>query len=96
MPHTHTHTLSLSHTSITQRSTPLLNPFDNVLSLNPEKVRYETLAEEVKIGDHYLRLLLENDPTTTKIHNAPQFFNDLYHRFLLTTKPRCVSFVCAC
>ena len=50
----------------------------------------------MKIGDHYLRLLLENDPTTTKIHNAPQFFNDLYHRFLLTTKPRCVSFVCAC
>eukprot|EP00040_Diaphanoeca_grandis_P032411 m.196277 g.196277 ORF g.196277 m.196277 type:complete len:2301 (-) comp32615_c0_seq1:478-7380(-) len=51
------------------------------------ELRYETLAEEVKIGDHYLRLLLEDDPTTTKIHNAPEFFNDLYHRFLLTTVP---------
>ena len=50
-------------------------------------MRYETLAEEVKIGDHFLRLLLENDPETTTIHNAPEFFNDLYHRFLLTTRP---------
>ena len=49
--------------------------------------RYETLAEEVKIGDHYLRLLLEDDPKNTKIHNPVEFFNDLYHRFLLTTVP---------
>ena len=51
------------------------------------EVCYETLAEEVKIGDHFLRLLLEDDPKSTRIHNAPEFFNDLYHRFLLTTKP---------
>ena len=38
-------------------------------------------------GDHYLRLLLENDPKTTRIHNPVEFFNDLYHRFLLTTVP---------
>eukprot|EP01147_Barroeca_monosierra_P008081 gene8081-757_t len=50
------------------------------------EVRYESLADEVKIGDHFLRLLLENDPNSTRIHNAPQFFNDLYHRFLLTSK----------
>ena len=51
------------------------------------ELRYETLAEEVKIGDHYLRLLLEDDPKTTRIHNPNEFFNDLYHRFLLTTVP---------
>lgn len=41
----------------------------------------------MKIGDHYLRLLLEDDPKTTKIHKPVEFFNDLYHRFLLTTVP---------
>lgn len=41
----------------------------------------------MRIGDHYLRLLLEEDPDSARIHNAPEFFNDLYHRFLLTTKP---------
>ena len=51
------------------------------------EVRYESLVEEVKIGDHYLRLLLENDPKTTRIHNPVEFFGDLYHRFLLTTVP---------
>jgi hypothetical protein len=49
-------------------------------------VRYETLAEEVKIGDHYLRLLLEDEKQQAKIHRPLEFFNDLYHRFLLTTK----------
>jgi DnaJ family protein C protein 13 len=51
------------------------------------EMRYETLAHEVKIGDHYLRLLLEDDPKTTRIHHPQEFFNDLYHRFLLTTVP---------
>lgn len=62
---------------------------EHVISWNHTEfeLRYETLAEEVKIGDHYLRLLLEDDPKSTKIHNAPEFFNDLYHRFLLTTVP---------
>eukprot|EP00055_Hartaetosiga_balthica_P006980 m.23293 g.23293 ORF g.23293 m.23293 type:complete len:2228 (-) comp5537_c0_seq1:183-6866(-) len=50
------------------------------------EIRYETLAEEIKIGDHYLRLLLDDDARADKIHNPLQFFNDLYHRFLLTTK----------
>ncbi|EDQ93103.1 uncharacterized protein MONBRDRAFT_17362 [Monosiga brevicollis MX1] len=61
---------------------------DFVISWNHQEfeVFYESLSEEVKIGDHYLRLLLENDPDSNIIHNAPEFFSDLYHRFLLTTK----------
>lgn len=51
------------------------------------ELRYESLAEEVKIGDHYLRFLLDEDPAQSKIHNPAEFFNDLYHRFLLTTVP---------
>eukprot|EP00051_Salpingoeca_urceolata_P002050 m.46532 g.46532 ORF g.46532 m.46532 type:complete len:2282 (+) comp11866_c0_seq1:73-6918(+) len=55
---------------------------------HPEfEVMYESLAEEIKIGDHFLRLLLEEDVKTSKIHNPQAFFNDLYHRFLLTTQP---------
>ena len=37
-----------------------------------------------RAGDHYLRLLLEDDPNTTRIKNPLTFFNDLYHRFLLS------------
>lgn len=48
------------------------------------EVRYESLASEIKIGDHYLRLLLEEDPNNSKIKNPQIFFNDLYHRFLLS------------
>eukprot|EP00039_Didymoeca_costata_P023981 m.8876 g.8876 ORF g.8876 m.8876 type:complete len:2271 (-) comp3968_c0_seq1:482-7294(-) len=55
------------------------------------EIRYETLAEEIKIGDHYLRLLLEADPKASDIHNPLEFFNDLYHRFLLTTVPKMKS-----
>ena len=51
------------------------------------EVRYECLADEIKIGDYYLRLLLDEGTTTAKIHNPLQFFNDIYHRFLLTQKP---------
>ena len=64
----------------------------------PQAARYSDSA-----GDHYLPLLLENDPKTTRIHNPVEFFNDLYHRFLLTTQPNmkamclqvCVD-VCPC
>lgn len=49
-------------------------------------MRYDTLAEEVKIGDHFLRLLLEENAPDARIHNPAEFFNDLYHRFLLTSK----------
>ncbi|EFO23478.1 hypothetical protein LOAG_05008 [Loa loa] len=57
------------------------------------QVRYPSLADEVKIGDYYLRILLqENDATATPIHDAGDFFNSVYHRFLLSAKSemRCI------
>ncbi|EDV26296.1 uncharacterized protein TRIADDRAFT_21978 [Trichoplax adhaerens] len=51
------------------------------------EVRYESLSEEIKIGDYYLRLLLEDDESVL-IKQSYQFFNDLYHRFLLSPKPQ--------
>ncbi|KAK6107132.1 DnaJ domain family protein [Brugia pahangi] len=51
------------------------------------QVRYPSLADEVKIGDYYLRILLqESDATATPIHNPGDFFNSVYHRFLLSAK----------
>lgn len=47
------------------------------------EVLYESLSEELKIGDHYVRLLLETGAHRTEIHDPRTFFNDLYHRFLL-------------
>uniref|UniRef100_A0A158R602 J domain-containing protein n=1 Tax=Syphacia muris TaxID=451379 RepID=A0A158R602_9BILA len=48
---------------------------------------YPSLSDEVKIGDYYLRLLLqENESTATTIHNPNEFFNNVYHRFLLSAK----------
>lgn len=62
---------------------------NHVISWNHQEfeVRYECLNEEIKIGDYYLRLLLDEEEEKTLIHNSLEFFNDLYHRFLLTTKP---------
>ncbi|CAB3410631.1 unnamed protein product [Caenorhabditis bovis] len=57
------------------------------------QVRYPSLQEEIKIGDYYLRLLLvEDDENATPIHNPVEFFNNVYHRFLLSSKPdmRCL------
>ena len=52
------------------------------------EVQYQCLAEEVRIGDYYLRLLLEKeDCPDSPIRRSYEFFNDLYHRFLLTSKP---------
>ncbi|CAI5438006.1 unnamed protein product [Caenorhabditis angaria] len=51
------------------------------------QVRYSSLQDEIKIGDYYLRLLLlEGDENATPIHNPTDFFNNVYHRFLLSTK----------
>ncbi|VDN50229.1 unnamed protein product [Dracunculus medinensis] len=51
------------------------------------EICYTSLAEEVKIGDYYLRLLLqETETNATSIHNSPEFFNNVYHRFLLSAK----------
>ena len=51
------------------------------------EVNYQCLADEVKIGDYYLRLLLETtENDDSPIRKSYEFFNDLYHRFLLTSK----------
>ncbi|CDQ61738.1 unnamed protein product [Oncorhynchus mykiss] len=69
----------------------------SVISWNHQEfeVRYECLSDEIKIGDYYLRLLLEEDETDESgaIKRSYEFFNELYHRFLLTPK---VSMKCLC
>ncbi|KAJ8971338.1 hypothetical protein NQ314_000751 [Rhamnusium bicolor] len=59
------------------------------------ELTYTCLADEVKIGDYYLRLLLEIDDHNddSPIRRSYEFFNDLYHRFLLTNK---VEMKCMC
>lgn len=68
-----------------------------VISWNHEEfeVAYKSLADEIKIGDYYLRLLLEESETdeNSYIKRSYEFFNDLYHRFLLATKT-CMK--CSC
>ena len=49
-------------------------------------------------GEYYLRLLLEEDDSesteeTSAIRRSYEFFNDLYHRFLLTAK---IEMKCMC
>lgn len=54
------------------------------------EVLYQCLNDEIKIGSVYLRLLLEqgeltsNHDAASDAYNPSEFFNDLYHRFLLT------------
>ncbi|ESO09053.1 hypothetical protein HELRODRAFT_156562 [Helobdella robusta] len=52
------------------------------------EVQYPSLAEEIKIGNYYLRILLEEDEKeeSSNITQSYEFFNDLYHRFLLSSK----------
>lgn len=58
------------------------------------ELHYQSLADEVRIGDYYLRLLLETDDNDdSPIRRSYEFFNDLYHRFLLTNK---VEMKCMC
>ncbi|XP_033022077.1 dnaJ homolog subfamily C member 13 isoform X3 [Lacerta agilis] len=69
----------------------------NVISWNHHEfeVKYECLSDEIKIGDYYLRLLLEEDESEDSgaIKKSYEFFNELYHRFLLTPK---ISMKCLC
>uniref|UniRef100_A0A4W4F3V2 J domain-containing protein n=1 Tax=Electrophorus electricus TaxID=8005 RepID=A0A4W4F3V2_ELEEL len=69
----------------------------NVISWNHQEfeVKYECLSDEIKIGDYYLRLLLEEDENEESgaIKRSYEFFNELYHRFLLTPK---VPMKCLC
>ncbi|KAL4635478.1 hypothetical protein GN956_G14292 [Arapaima gigas] len=69
----------------------------NVISWNHQEfeVKYDCLSDEIKIGDYYLRLLLEEDENEESgaIKRSYEFFNELYHRFLLTPK---VNMKCLC
>ncbi|OQR69176.1 dnaJsubfamily C member 13-like [Tropilaelaps mercedesae] len=72
------------------------------------EVVYRSLADELRVGDFFLRLLLEEDDRNAKARvnspNSPtppsgfimqssEFFNDLYHRFLLSID---VDMKCMC
>ena len=53
------------------------------------EVIYSCLADEIKIGEYFLRILLECGSVSydnIEIKKPVEFFNDLYHRFLLTSK----------
>ena len=57
------------------------------------KVHYASLSDEVRIGDYYLRALLDEaeQEEAPRIHEPRTFFNDVYHHYLLTknTQMRC-------
>nr|CAB3238835.1 dnaJ homolog subfamily C member 13 [Phallusia mammillata] len=58
------------------------------------EVPYDCLSDEIKIGDYYLRLLLEEEfEPSLAIRRPYELFNDLYHRFLLSPK---TSMKCMC
>lgn len=47
------------------------------------EVQYQCLAEEVKIGDYYIRLILEQDDWPQNLVKDPiELFNALYRRVL--------------
>ena len=63
----------------------------NLISWNYAEfaVDYKSLSDEIRIGDYFLRVLLEEDRADNEespINGSGEFFNDLYHRFLLTPK----------
>ena len=47
------------------------------------EVHFPSLADEVRVGDYFLRLLLDMDGKDNglQIHQSPAFFSQLYHRF---------------
>lgn len=59
------------------------------------EVKYECLVEEIKIGDYYLRLLLEEDENEESglIKRLYEFFNEFYYCFLFILK---VNMKCLC
>lgn len=62
---------------------------------NEFEVHYQSLMDEVKIGDYFLRLLLEDSDNLMnkiQIRSPFHFLSDLYHRFLLSKRidMRCI------
>lgn len=55
------------------------------------EVSYPSLIDEVRVGDYYLRVLLQqNQPTGFlggDIKDPASFFDELYRRFLTAPKP---------
>lgn len=55
------------------------------------EVNYPSLIDEVRVGDYYLRVLLQqNQPTgflSGDIKDPIVFFDELYRRFLTAPKP---------
>lgn len=55
------------------------------------EVSYPSLVDEVRVGDYYLRVLLQhNQPTgclAIDVKNPVEFFDELYRRFLTAPKP---------
>ena len=68
------------------------------------EVQYPSLMDEVRVGDYYLRVLLQhNQPTgclAIDIKDPVAFFDELYRRFLTAPKPALryvvLSLVCVC
>ena len=58
------------------------------------QVDYQSLINEIKIGDYYLRILLvEGNEKELTIRKFYEFFNDLYHQFLLSNR---IELKCMC
>lgn len=60
------------------------------------EVCYKSLADEIRIGDYFLRLLLEDSENLInkiQIRSPFHFLSDLYHRFLLNKR---VDMRCTC
>lgn len=60
------------------------------------EVSYKSLADEIRIGDYFLRLLLEDSDclmSKIQVRSPYHFLSDLYHRFLLNTR---VDMRCTC
>ncbi|KFD56835.1 hypothetical protein M513_02512, partial [Trichuris suis] len=56
--------------------------------IRPCQVFYQSLEKEICIGNHYLRLFVEEQSSSSvsnSLINAKQFFYEVYHRYLLST-----------
>ena len=61
--------------------------------LIPPQVRYPSLENEMRVGEVYLRLLLDGSPKTLQIHAPGRFINELYYR-LLWERRRDIRLLC--
>ncbi|KAI6178098.1 DnaJ-like protein subfamily C member 13 [Aphelenchoides besseyi] len=79
-----------------QQELEFMQKGDTLVSWNHTEfsIAYPSLQDEIKIGDYYLRFLLNEDSeAATPIHDPQHFFNSVYHRFLLFTP---IDMKCLC